>query len=222
MITALFNKLCLALAIVCCMQVPNDPPAISDYDILDFKAFNGIRFQYCLLLPEMYQRDASYEIVAVLTEVHRNDKAWEKSMEQLVAIDLQNTILIVPQVPVGEDSWGTHPIHHAFNDLLKEVRKSYGQPKQKFHLVGLEAGHETAFWWTFGSANLIASTSIIKGHLWKEDRWDEKWYKNLMGSNVPIIAYEERLSSKFDMSKITLKEMTSIAQVLADIEQRGQ
>ena len=190
-------------------------------ELREFKAFNGIKFQYSLLVPANFNKDKTYEIVAVLTEVHVNDHAWAKALVKLKAIDLKRTILIVPKVPVGHESWGTHPIHHAFNDLLKSVRKSYGVANQKIHLIGLEAGQETAFWWTFGSKNLIASTSIINGHLWKEKRWDTKWYHNLIGSGVPIFAYEDKEIDKFDMSEIKFQDMTSIADVIQDIESRS-
>ena len=195
--------------------------SLYDTKIYEFKAFNGIRFQYSLLLPDNFDPNENYEIVAVLTEVHVNDHAWETSVKRLEAIDLKRTILIIPKVPVGEESWGTHPIHHAFNDLLKSIRKSHGQANQKFHLIGLEAGQETAFWWTYGSKNLIASTSVFNGHLWKEKRWDQKWYNNLIGSGVPIFAYEDKSIDKFDMPKIEFRKKTSVSSMIKDIEERG-
>ncbi|MCW5517318.1 hypothetical protein [Muriicola sp. Z0-33] len=196
--------------------------AVHNESVYQFKAFNGIRFEYGLLLPKDYDSAKEYEIVAVLCEVHNGDNAWESTMKQLGSIDLNRTILIVPKVPIGEESWGTHPIHHAFNDLLKSVRKSHGQANQKFHLLGFEAGHEVAFWWTYGSSELISSTSIINGHLWKEKRWDKKWYDNLMKSKVPIYAYEDHKPSKFDMSKIHFNTSASLVKVIKEIEVRSK
>ncbi|MDW3192383.1 MAG: hypothetical protein R8G66_08460 [Cytophagales bacterium] len=183
-----------------------------------FKAFNGIRFEYSLLLPEGYDRSKKYEIIALLCETHESHRAWDKTMNLLSDIDLDRSIVIVPKIPIGKDGWGTHPIHHAFNDLLKHVRTSHGRAKQKFHLIGYEFGQEVAFWWTYGSKELIASTSIINGDLWSQNHWDEKWYNNLMRSGIPIIAYESEEPSKFDMSKIKFRNKASLAQVIDDIE----
>ncbi len=205
---------------MCLMHVVAITQQEDSNELHHFKAPNGIRFEYGLLLPSDFDRSKDYEIVAVLTEVSSSDNAWSKSMQKLEAIDLQRTILIVPKVPVGKTHWATHPIHHAFNDLLKSVRKSHGKRNQKFHLIGLEAGHETAFWWTYGASALIASTSIINGHLWKEKRWDRKWYNNLIGSHVPIFAYENKTDYKFSMPGFTFSELKSIAQVIKDIEDR--
>lgn len=189
------------------------------HETQQFKAFNGIRFEYSLLLPKNYDPSENYEIIALLCETHKSHNAWDKTMDQLVDIELDQSIVIVPKVPLGQDGWGTHPIHHAFNDLLKHVRKSHGKPKQKFHLIGLEAGQEVAFWWTYGSKSLIASTSIIDGTLWKQDHWDQKWYNNLMGSGIPIYAYETSMSNKFDMSKINFREAAKLQQVIDRIEE---
>ncbi len=191
------------------------------YSVHEFKAFNGIKFEYALLLPVDFDRSQQHEIVALHCETHKTDEAWDETMASLASIDLSRTILIVPKVPMGKDGWGTHPIHHAFNDLLKSVRKSHGKPHQKFHLVGLEAGQEVAFWWTYGSSSLLASTTVINGQLWKEDRWDLKWYNNLSSLNVPLYAYEETVPSKFDMSNIHFKPLTTISTVLRDIEERS-
>lgn len=190
------------------------------YELHQFKAHNGIRFEYSLLLPSDYQKGNEYKIVAILCEVHKDDNAWEKTMKRLASLNLERTIVLVPKVPIGQDHWGTHPIHHGFNDLLKSVRKSHGTAHQKFHLIGLEAGQETAFWWTAASADLIASTSIINGHLWKEDRWNKKWYNNLSGSHVPIYVYEEVAIDKFDMSAFHFRKQASMAQVIREIEER--
>lgn len=183
-----------------------------------FKAFNGIRFEYSLLLPGDYDRSKNYEIIALLCETHKSHKAWGKTMDQLAGIDLDQSIVIVPKVPVGQDGWGTHPIHHAFNDLLKHVRKSHGKARQKFHLIGLESGQEVAFWWTYGSKELIASTSIINGSLWDQDHWDQIWYNNLMRSGIPIYAYESEKPTKFDMSKIRFREAAQLEKVIDEIE----
>ncbi len=188
------------------------------HETQQFKAFNGIRFEYSLLLPDNFDRSKTYKIVALLCETHKSHNAWEKTMDQLAGIDLDESIVIVPKVPLGKDSWGTHPIHHAFNDLLKHVRKTHGKAKQKIHLIGLEAGQEVAFWWTYGSKELIASTSIINGSLWQQDHWDQKWYDNLMRSGIPIYAYETTRPAKFDMSKIKFRDAAKLEQVIDQIE----
>jgi len=186
-----------------------------------FEAFNGIQFEYGLLLPDGFDRSKHYEMVALLCETHINDQAWESTMERLSQFKLEEVIVILPKVPIGKDSWGTHPIHHAFNDLLKSVRKSHGHADQKFHLVGYEAGQEVSFWWTYGSANLISSTSVVNGTLWDQKHWDEKWYRNLTGSGVPIYAYEEVKPEKFKMPRIQFLEACPLDKVLKDIVDRS-
>lgn len=195
---------------------------LENHETYQFKAFNGIRFEYSLLLPAAYEKTERYEIIALLCETHDGHHAWTSTMDQLSKVDLARSIIIVPKIPLGHESWGTHPIHHAFNDLLKSVRKSHGHHDQKFHLIGLEGGQEVAFWWTYGSKQLIASTSIINGALWKENHWDQKWYRNLMGSGIPIYAYEEKTPSRFDMSRIKFLPVASIKQVIQDIEQKNE
>lgn len=210
-ITTLYTLLCWAVTLQACGPSQK-------HETQQFKAFNGIRFEYSLLLPEGYDRSRPYEIIALLCETHDGHKAWEKTMDQMTEINLDQSIVIVPKIPLGKDGWGTHPIHHAFNDLLKHVRKTHGQADQKFHLIGLEAGQEVAFWWTYGSKELIASTSIINGDLWPQDHWDQKWYNNLMRSDIPIYAYESYKPSKFDMSKIKFREIKTLEKVINNIE----
>lgn len=210
-IIALYSLLCCTVTLQACG--PSDK-----HETQHFKAFNGIRFKYSLLLPEGYDRSRPYEIIALLCETHDSHKAWAKTMDQMTEISLDQSIVIVPQIPLGKDGWGTHPIHHAFNDLLKHVRKTHGQTGQEFHLIGLEEGQEVAFWWTYGSKELIASTSIINGDLWQQDRWDKKWYNNLMQSGIPIYAYESDKPSKFDMSEIKFREVQTLEKVIDNIE----
>ncbi|MGB0346666.1 MAG: hypothetical protein ACPGGA_04215 [Balneolaceae bacterium] len=192
-----------------------------NYELRYFKAFNEVEFDYALVLPPDFDRSKDYQIIAVLSEVHINDDSWKTTVDYLDTVELDNSIVIVPKVPRGNDHWGTHPIHHGFNDLLKSVRNSHGKSGQKFHLIGLEKGHETAFWWTYQSKELIASTSIVNGNLWKEDRWDKRWYDNLMGSDIPIYAYEDSAINKFDMSQIEFETFKPLSEVIDDIEVRN-
>jgi len=150
-----------------------------------YKAFNGITFEYALLLPENFDSNKSYKTIVSFAGVKPKDDLSEETINTLWKNHkMYNTIIIVPKVPIGESDWISHPIHHGFNDFLKFIKETYKVKNQKFHFVGYKGGCVPAQTYIsmldFPPASLTVLSSDYWGH------YDDKNYSRLSKLNIPI------------------------------------
>ena len=150
-----------------------------------YKAFNGITFEYALLLPENFDSDKSYKTIVSFAGVEPKDDVSEETINTLWKNHkMHNTIIIVPKVPIGESDWISHPIHHGFNDFLKFIKGKYKVKNQKFHFIGYKGGCVPAQTYISMLEFPPASLTVLSSDNW--DHYDDRNYSRLSKLKIPI------------------------------------
>ena len=181
-------------------------------DLKAFEAYNKINFQYKLIFPVDYDAKKKYEMAFLFTETHKNDQGWAPSMESLKkAAKLNNMILVVPKIPLSNDHWKTHPIHHALNDLMKNLRDEYGVKGQKFHFIGYKIGQDVAQTYSNMSHEYVKSYSIVFGTYWKKNK--QEWFDKVLDKNIPVYVYDQsdKKEIPLNISKTTFEKVASFS-----------
>ncbi|OUR91910.1 hypothetical protein A9Q87_08905 [Flavobacteriales bacterium 34_180_T64] len=150
-----------------------------------YKAFNGITFEYALLLPENFDSNKSYKTIVSFAGVEPKDDLSEATITTLWKNHKRHhTIVIVPKVPIGESDWISHPIHHGFNDFLKFIKGQFKVKNKKFHFVGYQGGCVPAQTYISMLDFPPASLTVLSSDNW--DHYDDKNYSRLSKLEIPI------------------------------------
>ena len=150
-----------------------------------YKAFNGITFEYALLLPGNFDSDKSYKTIVSFAGVEPKDDVSEETIMTLWKNHkTHNTIIIVPKVPIGESDWISHPIHHGFNDFLKFIKGKYKVKNEKFHFVGYKGGCVPAQTYISMLEFPPASLTVLSSDNW--GHYDDRNYGRLSKLKIPI------------------------------------
>lgn len=155
-----------------------------------FVAYNNITFNYEIVYPQNFSRNNNYELAILFTETALVDNEWEKaSILVKEEVSLENTVLILPKVPLKNKHWKSHPIHHALNDLMDNLGEEFNLETSKFHFIGYKAGHNVAQTYADMSSEYIKSLSVVHSSYWKDNK--QEWFDALVKKRIPIYVYEE-------------------------------
>ena len=150
-----------------------------------YKAFNGITFEYAVLLPEKFDSNKSYKTIVSFAGFKPKDDESEKTIVTLWKNHkMYNSIIIVPKIPIGESQWVSHPIHHGFNDFLKFIKGKYKIKDQKFHFVGYKGGCVPAQTYISMLEFPPASLTVLSSDYW--DHYNDREYGRLSKLKIPV------------------------------------
>lgn len=157
-------------------------------DFKTFEARSGVDFSYQIILPKGYDQSKSYELAIVFSEIERDNKGFEPTLSALKRVKgLKNTILFVPQVPVGKPHWISHPIHHGLNDFMKNMSERYGKRGQKFHFIGHLLGGRVAQTYSGMSSEYVASVSFAHSTHWSITK--QEYFDGIFNKGFDIYVY---------------------------------
>ncbi len=135
----------------------------------DFKAHNGVELGYRVITPKGYDKQKTYPAVLLFgpgNGIHSAD--W--SIQHLVGPgQSQQWIIVYPIAP--DRGWMTHPSHHALNDMLDEIRKTFNIKSNKYHLAGYANGARAASTYAGMSREYFLSLTTLSA--WHWERWDD-------------------------------------------------
>ncbi|GAB5525391.1 MAG: hypothetical protein Roseis2KO_32630 [Roseivirga sp.] len=189
--------------------------------IKTFEARNGVDFAYTVILPEGYQKNKSYELAMVFTEIETEDKGFEQTLAVLNKLKgLNNMILFIPKVPTDKPHWISHPIHHGLNDFMKNMRDDYGSKSQKFHFIGHLKGGRVAQTYSGMSSEYVASLSFANSTHWpitKQEYFDDIFNK---GFKVYVYSSEPAESLAIDVSNTTFNQVKDFEKAILTIDRK--
>ena len=146
----------------------------SDQMFAPYKAFNGVEFEYTILKPTDYDASKSYPALIAFPPGEMDRTAAEWSVENLWGgRETDGWLIIIPTIP--EQSWHTHPSHHAMNAFMDQVKKDYKVDGDKFHLTGYASGVRACVTYAGMSSEYFQSLTVAGGEGW--EKWDDREVK---------------------------------------------
>ena len=188
-------------------------------EVSTFKAYNSVRFEYAIHLPEGYEKGDTYELVMLFSEIEPKNNRWETAIGELKSHHHTKTIYVVPKVPLGRPHWKSHPIHHGLNDLMDKVREEYGKANQQFHFIGYKEGGDVAQTYAKMSREYVESLTYLQAEHWS---WTKQPYfnQNLDGGiPVRVLDHREAAGIPIDVSKARFYKVSGFVNGLKQLEQ---
>lgn len=188
-------------------------------EIKTFEARNGVDFAYEVILPDGYNKNKSYELAIVFSEIEVEEKGFEPTLSALKQVKgLKNTILFVPKVPVGKPHWISHPIHHGLNDFMKNMRSAYGKRDQKFHFIGHLLSGRVAQTYSGMSSEYVASVSFVNSTHWSITK--QEYFDGIFSHGFKIHVYSDKPAKELpiNVSKTTFKKVVDFGEGLTLID----
>ncbi|EZH71944.1 hypothetical protein ATO12_04815 [Aquimarina atlantica] len=175
-----------------------------------YKAFNGITFEYTVLLPKGYDNNKSYNTAVAFAAVDAKNDQTIWSVNNLWKNHKNyDYIIIIPKVPVNEPDWLSHPIHHGFNDFLKFVKKSYKVKHQKIHFIGYKDGCIPAQTYITALEYPPASLTLLSSNYW--EHYNNKEYTLLTQLKIPIrLFYTKKDKNASQVKQNIVKKLKSL------------
>jgi len=148
-----------------------------------YKAFNGVEFDYTVLLPESYEADNDYQALFVFAQGDMDQDALRWSAENIFGSDeAADWLIILPTIP--DRGWHTHPSHHALEAFLDQIKKDYNVEGDIFHLTGYGEGAGAAVTYSGMSRTYWKSSTIAGPSSW--NGWPERSLKSSGRENKHI------------------------------------
>lgn len=153
-----------------------------------FRAYNGVEFEYKVLLPKNYNVDKSYKTVIAFAGMDSDKDLADWSVHNLWKNHQNyNSIIVVPRVPVGKPHWISHPIHHALNDFIKYIHKTYNVDGGKVDFVGYKDGCIPAQTYITMLNREPASLTLFSSQYW--EHYNKSTFDELAAVNIPVRIY---------------------------------
>ncbi len=148
-----------------------------------YKAFNGVEFDYTVLLPESYDADKEYRALFVFAQGEMDRDALRWSTENIFSPDqAADWLIVLPTIP--DRGWHTHPSHHALEAFLEQIKKDYNVEGDIFHLTGFGEGAGAAITYSGMSRKYWKSSTIAGPSSW--NGWRESSLRNSGRENKHI------------------------------------
>ncbi len=145
-----------------------DVPMPKTHEYETMKARNGIELGYRVVLPADYDAGNFYPAL-VLFPPGSGTRSADWAMDELVGDgDTNGWVVVYPIAP--EQGWFTHPSHHAFNDLLRQLQSEVRIEGGKFHLAGFGSGARAATSYSQMSREYFQTLTSFSGWHWAS--WD--------------------------------------------------
>lgn len=190
-------------------------------DSRQFKARNGVNFAYEIVFPADYDKDKSYELAMVFSEIEVKNSGYAPTLAGLRnSKRLANTIFFVPKVPVKRPHWISHPIHHGLNDFMRGMRDAYGKEGQKFHFIAHMLGGRVAQTYSGMSSEYVASVSFAHSTHW--DITQQQYFEEIFGRGFKVYVYDSQNPKQLsiDVSRARFIQSESFSKALEMIDAR--
>ncbi|WP_299537285.1 hypothetical protein [Ulvibacterium sp.] len=176
------------LGITCalCQAQEKNEAATREFEFKKFSAFNGIEMEYTVLVPDNYDdQKGSPGLVSFGSMKYDKDIAQWTISNIWSDYKKGDHIVVIPIAPKnGRNGWINHPTHHALNDLLKHVKKSYFIKNGTFVAFGYKDGSVAAQTYIEMSSDYFKSLIVCSSHYW--DHYDSKAFDKLQRLAIPI------------------------------------
>ena len=150
-----------------------------------FRAPNRVEFDYTVLKPASFDPAKSYEAVFAFPsgDMGQDDIRWAADNYWGEAAD-RDWLIVIPTIP--EQSWHTHPSHHALEAMMEKVKEDYKIVDGTFHLTGHGEGSRAAITYANMSRKYFKTFTVSNPTPW--DRWDDRDLKNWprLNSHMPV------------------------------------
>lgn len=140
-----------------------------DQEYQSFKAYNGIKVPYKTLFPENYDASKTYKGMIAFPPGNYGKASADWMIDSLLNFKT-NQDWIITVVLAPEDGLINHPAHHALNDLMKNLRKSYSIAENKFHFFGYQSGATPATTYSQMSKSYVTGITTVGNYSWESWR----------------------------------------------------
>ncbi|MBN4056201.1 hypothetical protein JYT20_00595 [Rhodothermus sp. AH-315-K08] len=154
--------------------------------LTEFKARNGVGFEYAILEPAGFDADEPHAVLFAFPPGDMDRAAVQWSVDNLWgdADARGDWVIVIPTIP--RDSWHTHPAHHALDEFLDELKARYNTELLGLHLTGYSSGARAAITYASMSSKYWSSLTVAGPSPW--NRWDaasiRRWPTN--NKHIPI------------------------------------
>lgn len=126
-----------------------------------FKARNGVKFEFKVFLPNDYQPSKKYPALVAFSDVTYNLSVAEDLVNLIWdQQDEKNYILVLPLAPKGS-GWINHPAHHALEEFLNDIKSEYKIKNDQFNSFGYKKGSIPSYTWMYMSKKFFRSMTYI-------------------------------------------------------------
>lgn len=158
----------------------------SEVEFKTFKAFNGVEFEYTVLVPDNYDdQNGSPGLISF------GSMKYDKDMVKWTINNIWSNykrgdhLIVVPIAPKNrKNGWINHPTHHALNDLLDTIKKKYHIKNGTFKAFGYKDGSVAAQTYIEMSSDYFKSLIVCSSHYW--EHYDDKEFDKLRRLKIPI------------------------------------
>ena len=180
----LFTILCLFATVACGQS--------HDLKFSHYKAHNNVSFDYVVLEPANYDKTKAYPALLAFSGDNQDRQAVSWSAKHMWGTDdKRDWLIILPTIP--EQSWHTHPSHHALEAFLDDIKKNYKVKGDAFHLTGFGDGSRAAITYANMSNKYFGSLTVTNPTPWNkwEDRHLKRWAQHNKHIPIRILVGEE-------------------------------
>ena len=150
-----------------------------------YKAHNNVEFDYTVLIPPDYDKNKAYPALLAFSAGEQDQEAVTWAARHMwEAEQSQDWLIILPTIP--EQSWHTHPSHHALESFLDQIKNNYKIKDDTFHLAAFGNGSSAAITYANMSNAYFSSLTLANPDYWKnwEDRDLKRWTQR--NKHIPI------------------------------------
>jgi len=151
------------------------------------RAPNGVTVPYFVQEPTGYDPERSYPALLVFAP-GSGTRTADWAIEEFFGDPAARAGWIVVHVTQPDRGWNTHPTHHALEDLLKRLKKSYRIEGSAFHFLGVLGGAQPALTYSLMSERYAASMTLVSCPSWAS--YNESDWRRWRGMGVHLIEGE--------------------------------
>jgi len=145
--------------------------ASSEATFEHYKAFNNIEFDYTILMPASYDADQEYPALFVFSDGEMDRESVSRAAEDMFGSSAAaEWLIILPTIP--EDSWHTHPAHHALEAFLEQIKDDYNVEGDTFHLTSFGEGSRAGITYASMSSTFWSSFTFTNPRPW--ENWQDR------------------------------------------------
>ncbi len=192
-----------------------------------FTAYNGIKISHSVIFPENFDPSKAYKGMVAFPSGDYGKASADWMIDSLLKYRA-NKDWIITVVTAPKEGLINHPVHHALNDLMKNIRNKYSIKNNKFHFLGYQSGSQPAVTYSQMSKSYVSGLTTIGGYSWND--WKESNLKKFANTSIQLLVSKNDLTGveinqkayellKFNNEKIELKVFDDKSARIESLEQ---